>query len=977
MATEQNLKVPRRFVTTVLPWLVGTGGLLVYLFTLNRWVPLNGLGMVARVSGWARQPALSQPLTWAVLYPFGWLPQGWIPLALNLFTAICAGLVLVLLARSVALLPHDVTRDKPFGQAGEVSILSTPTAWIPPVLAAMVCGLELSFWVHATAVTGAMMDLLLFAYIIRCLLEYRIDQDEVWVSRCALVYGAGVANDWALIGYFPVFIAALVRITGFGVIYNRRLLQRTVVWGLAGLSLYLLLPALQSFSSQEAVGFWEALKANLKLQKEAVGFLRGPTFRILALTSLLPLLVLSIRWKSHTVQFGDDTRLGVFFIKITVPFMHALFFAVALWIGLDPTFSPQHLGPGPPMLTYYFLSAMVAGYCAGYFLLMGSSAMEAERARAIKPPRGPGTSFPEAAERQLGRLAAATVWVVLVVLPIALLWRNVSPIRITNGPAVREYARELCADLPPGRSVVLSEDSRQLFLLRAELGARNYGKEVLPLETLSLTSTQYQRFMAKQFPSQWPAVVPTNEVVRPLEMIKLVSAFAKRGEVVYAHPSSGLFFESFVGRPNGLIHRLVQRGAKDTLRQTLEPEVMGVNEQLWRQRWTGALATLAEQAKEKPHWGPSWAWPLLTTLRLTGGQNWTASALGAVYSKSLDYWGVQMQRLGRWSEAGVWFDRALALNPHNLTAQINAKYNQQRQRGDKQRLQAKAVEKEFDDLFTAYRNWAEILDANGPLDEPTFLLAAAQVLRPGANYRQAAGEFARCGELAPEWVEPKLWLALSYIDLRDFASALELTERVQTACPPQHAAGQAQLLMYRTMAFQGLGRTNEAAACLESFISQHREQADVLSTAADLLEENEQSEKELAILEELLSREPNSLKLLAKKGHCEVLLGRFEAAVTSLNRVLSRDQANSEARLYRAGAFLGAGQLEAARDDYRELFKAGQYEQHARFGLAAIALRQQDTNAAIKLYRDYLSNSLPGSREYWAATDRLKWLKGD
>ena len=86
----------------------------------------------------------------------------------------------------------------------------------------MLCGLQLSFWEHATAVTGAMIDLLLFAYVIRCLLEFRIDQDEAWLCRCALVYGAGMANDWAMVGYLPIFIAALVRITGFGVIYNRR-----------------------------------------------------------------------------------------------------------------------------------------------------------------------------------------------------------------------------------------------------------------------------------------------------------------------------------------------------------------------------------------------------------------------------------------------------------------------------------------------------------------------------------------------------------------------------------------------------------------------------------------------------------------------------------------------------------------------------------------------------------------------------------
>ena len=273
----------------------------------------------------------------------------------------------------------------------------------------------------------------------------------------------------------------------------------------------------------------------------------------------------------------------------------------------------------------------------------------------------------------------------------------------------------------------------------------------------------------------------------------MVLGFAAQGKVVYAHPSSGLFFEWFVSRPNGLVHELVQRPAKQPLRAAPETAVVAANEQIWQQRWASMLGTLAGQAKEKPHCGPRWAWPLLAKLRLTGEQNWTASTLGEVYSKSLNYWGVQMQRFGRWAEAGVWFDRALALNPNNLSARINAKYNQQCQRGDKQRLQAAVVEKEFQDLFAAYRNWAEILDANGPLDEPTFLLPAAQVLRPGANFRQAAEDFARCGELAPEWGEPKLWLALSYIDLRDFARGLELTERVQTSGPPQDGAGLAQL----------------------------------------------------------------------------------------------------------------------------------------------------------------------------------------
>ena len=90
--------------------------------------------------------------------------------------------------------------------------------------------------------------------------------------------------------------------------------------------------------------------------------------------------------------------------------------------------------------------------------------------------------------------------------------------------------------------------------------------------------------------------------------------------------------------------------------------------------------------------------------------------------------------------------------------------------------------------------------------------------------------------------------------------------------------------MCQTTALQGLGRTNEAAACLESFISQYRQHADVLSTAAELLEQNRQFKQELAVLEELLRREPNNLRLLAKKGWCELQLARFDAAAATLTQ---------------------------------------------------------------------------------------------
>jgi len=48
-----------------------------------------------------------------------------------------------------------------------------------------------------------MLDLLLFAYVIRNLLEFRLDGRESWLLKASLVYGAGMTNNWAMIGFFP------------------------------------------------------------------------------------------------------------------------------------------------------------------------------------------------------------------------------------------------------------------------------------------------------------------------------------------------------------------------------------------------------------------------------------------------------------------------------------------------------------------------------------------------------------------------------------------------------------------------------------------------------------------------------------------------------------------------------------------------------------------------------------------------------
>src|SRR5262245_20687021 len=139
---------------------LGTLGL--FVLTLNWSVTWNSLPLAAKIAGWDWQPMASQPLAWLLTLPLRALPAGWVPVALNLLSAVCAAVVIGILARTIELLrwrrplePEVRWRDK-----------------LPGFVAGALCALEFSFWQDATAATGEMVALLLFAGAVWCLLEY-------------------------------------------------------------------------------------------------------------------------------------------------------------------------------------------------------------------------------------------------------------------------------------------------------------------------------------------------------------------------------------------------------------------------------------------------------------------------------------------------------------------------------------------------------------------------------------------------------------------------------------------------------------------------------------------------------------------------------------------------------------------------------------------------------------------------------------
>ena len=68
------------------------------------------------------------------------------------------------------------------------------------------------------------------------------------------------------------------------------------------------------------------------------------------------------------------------------PFRPLVFLAASLWLMLDPPFSPRTLGYAASPLAQYYLSALVAGYCAGYFLAIGSQAPALRSRSRVQAP---------------------------------------------------------------------------------------------------------------------------------------------------------------------------------------------------------------------------------------------------------------------------------------------------------------------------------------------------------------------------------------------------------------------------------------------------------------------------------------------------------------------------------------------------------------------------------------------------------------
>src|SRR5450432_1887911 len=338
------------------PLQVAFGALVLYGLTLSHGVTLNSLALTAKVAGWDWRPMSSHPLVWLLTLPLQLLPGACAAVVLNLFFAVCGAVTLGILARSLELLPWF----RP------LSALKGWNARLPLLLAVATCGLEFNFWQGATAATGEMLDLLLLAAAIWCLLEYRVGKDARWLSASAFIWGLGMAENWVMLLTLPLYVGALVWLLRFRFFKVHFILAMTGL-GLAGFSIYALLPMMNGLLPGSPWNLHHAWAGSLKETKSVlvsiyVGFWamhRMVTFAVV-LFFLIPALAFLVRFGDEDTKNKsplDQTLIWIFRgVRVGL-----LLFCV--WLAFDVNFGPRQLVARQihvtlPLLTFDYLDAM-------------------------------------------------------------------------------------------------------------------------------------------------------------------------------------------------------------------------------------------------------------------------------------------------------------------------------------------------------------------------------------------------------------------------------------------------------------------------------------------------------------------------------------------------------------------------------------------------------------------------------------------
>ncbi len=941
-------------LTRRFPWLVALLAFVFYLATASHGVTMNSLVLTAKLAGWDGTPLVGQPLLWLLTLPLRLLPEGWIPVALNLFSAITAALTLGLLARSVQLLPWD----QPWTDANR------RLAALPVWLAAGLCGLEFNFWQDATAATGEMLDLLLLAASVWLLLEYRVRREARWLDAAVLVWGLGMAENWLMLPALPLFIAGVIWLQGRR-FFRVKFLLRLTGLGLVGFSLYALLPLVNGLNPHSPWSFGEAWLVSLKQTKNMallIYYQFWRAHRLLTVAVVIYYLVPTLPCLVHLRDEGTRNKSGVdrFQVWLYRGLRVGLLLACG-WLAFDPVTGPrqlvQHqLGATLPLLSFDYLNALGAAFLIGNLLLITQHPVVEERRR-----RSPS----KISWRKLAVPCAAGILALLVA---ALAARNAPTILRANIHPLQRFGELAAESLPAGHGMVLSDQPQKLAVFQAALSHRRNASDWLAVDTRALPTVDYRAQLERRRPAGWLTESNRHEL-SPLETLQLLDHLAQTNRLFYLHASYGYFFERFYLEPTGAIYEMKLRGANPLDLPALTAAATAANETFWTAAWQKDFSPLIPAASQRPtFWEKK-----IQRFGFTPAPRPQDRLLAEWYSLALDNWGVTQQQQNRLSEARLRLEQALQLNPNNFSARISLAANTNLQAGLK--LSLADVGKVAEQLGKLDRI-SLLMNSSGRFDDPIFCYLLGCVFQKTGLRLQAVEQFERTRALAPDVIAPEFALAELYsqLQLTDRARPLINQLRDETKKHPASAPVDLELALLEANSWLAQTNTANARSALQSVLQQHPDDAQIENRVIGAYLAFGDFTNALRLVDRQLAKSPDNVQILNNQATILMQAGRPAEAIPILNHALTLTNLPA-IQLSRAFARLASEDYAAAETDYRELEKAGAEPGAVNFGLAGIAYHRHDTNQTVQYLRLCLTNTPAGTMLWRQASARLRMLE--
>ncbi len=926
-----------------LPWIAGADALVVYLATMSHWLTLASLTVVGKAAGWFWwAPNLGSPLTYLLTLPFKALPATSLPMALNALSAILTALTLTQLARSAILLPQDRTREQRQREPNPQGLLSLRGRWIPPTLAVGLLAFQMTFWEHATSFTGEMFDLFVFAFVIRCVLEHRIAEHSRWLTAALLVYGAGMANNWAMIGFLPLFVIAVAVLEQKSLFRLRRLFAVAGL-GAAGFLLYFLLPSINHFGGAAQESWFEMFRYQFVVQKsQLLGFPKYVVV-ILALTSLFPLLLASVKWPANA---GDTNPLSQGVAGIVFHVVHLMFLVLCVWVSFDPFISPREVGNGLPFLTFYYISALSAAYLAGYFIVVCSNANVKKWQKTSPLLKG---------ARSIMTLAVGTA---AVVAPAWLVWLNAPRISSHNSPVFRQYAERIAASLPEEPSVILSSQPELIVMTEAALAAARPEHDHLFVDTRYLGLTHFHERMRRRKPERWPAGWTQENFphgIPPAYPDYMTGALAQTTRLATLHPVSGkIWLEGFRLDQQGLNYRVVPRSTDSIAPPPPTPADLDA----LRTQWNGLQPLIDELAALRDSETPQ------------------AAFAARQCSTHLVFHGVQLRRAGDDKGAAAAFDQALRLNPDNYSAQVNAAYSQ-----------PGSAEPAPDFDFLAWQeavseqsgNWDYQTTRNGPVDAPPLVYEQGLQYLGRKLFRQSAILLLRARELDPDNLGHRLAVAEMYLRANAPDNVFQEVAAIRKMIAPDklEPATVETLRRLEAMAHHEKNDFAKAESMLKEGLANNAEAAGLQRALSNLYIVHEKTPEAMDSLRKQLGLNPEDTHALLNLGALLIKQERPEDALRHFDKLVRLTPNNPAARLNRAIAYSGLDRLAEATRDLERIRSLASQNATAAYYLAELTLKQGNKEGARGHLNDFLSLAPPNAPEVKTAVELLDRLNAE